>query len=434
MVARLYFFYSHMKTLSLIAAFMAVGISSAYGQTSEVFKEINIVPSTCTSNGKPAIIGYTSDMKTAKILDGNLNVVKQINLKTDTYVNSSYYETTTVMPTGAEFDKYDRIDDVWEVQWETRMTATDLTTMKEKLSLHLDCSVDSLNGFIDQKGNISCFWYKRYCWQEDVLGKKYPEEYYTIIDGTVYKVGVWRYKYTFNQADIDNAEWKPESESESTPDSYRVGHIYFYDYDTNELSGNELYLTQTIFNDDDKWEYILPKFGPVEKTVGEWSIEGTDSGLGVKLRRYVSERQECIGSIIYNEDGNEIGRLDVIYRVGSFYKVGGLYFIRTETETDDGHYGEIFYKYDRTTTSVKKIAQSTGKSARIAVDGRTITVDADGSDVDEAVLYNMTGSKVASARGGKNLTINADGMPGGVYNVATKNGGRITGAQKIVLK
>lgn len=433
MVARLYFFYSHMKTLSLIAAFMAVGISSAYGQTSEVFKEINIVPSTCTSNGKPAIIGYTSDMKTAKILDGNLNVVKQINLKTDTYVNSSYYETTTVMPTGAEFDEYDRIDDVWEVQWETRMTATDLTTMKEKLSLHLDCSVDSLNGFIDQKGNISCFWYKQYCWNEEVLGKKYPEEYYTIIDGTVYKVGVWRYKYTFDQADIDNAVWKPESES--TSESHGVDYIYsyFYDFDTSIFDSRQ-YLTQTIFNDDDKWEYLLPKFGSVEKTVKEWSIEGTDPGLGVKLRRYVSERQECIGSIIYNEDGTEVGTLDEMGGEMAIYKVGGAYFIYSEIETDDGNWGRFFYKYDRTTTSVKKIAQSTGKSARIAVDGRTITVDADGGDVDEAVLYNMTGSKVASARGGKSLTINADGMPGGVYNVATKNGGRITGAQKIVLK
>lgn len=434
MVARLYFFYSHMKTLSLIAAFMAVGISSAYGQTSEVFETIKIVPSGSTSNGQPAIIGYTNNMKTAKILDGNLNVVKQINLKTDTYVNSSYYETTTVMPTGAEFDEYDRIDDVWEVQWETRMTATDLTTMKEKLSLKLDCSVDSLNGFIDQKGNISCFGYKQYCWNEEVLGKKYPEEYYTIIDGTVYKVGVWRYKYTFNQADIDNAEWKPESESES--ESCGVGYIEFgfHDYDINMLYGCTPYLTQTIFNDDDKWEYLLPKFGPVEKTVEEWSIEGTDSSLGVKLRRYVSERQECIGSIIYNEDGTEVGTLDGTGYEVYLYKVGGAYFISSRTRTDDGHYGEIFYKYDRTTTSVKKIAQSTGKSARIAVDGRTITVDADGGDVDEAILYNMTGSKVASARGGKSLTINADGMPGGVYNVATKNGGRITGAQKIVLK
>lgn len=73
-----------MKTLSLIAAFMAVGISSAYGQTSEVFETIKIVPSGSTSNGQPAIIGYTDNMKTAKILDGNLNVVKQINLKTTT--------------------------------------------------------------------------------------------------------------------------------------------------------------------------------------------------------------------------------------------------------------------------------------------------------------------------------------------------------------
>lgn len=286
-----------MKTLSLIAAFMAAGISSAYGQTSEVFETIKIVPSGSTSNGQPAIIGYTDNMKTAKILDGNLNVVKQINLKTTTRLNSSYYETTTVMPTGAEFDEYDRIDDVWEVQRETRMTATDLTTMKEKLSLHLDCSVDSLNGFTDQKGNISCFWYKQYCWNEEVLGKKYPEEYYTIIDGTVYKVGVWRYKYTFDQADIDNAEWKPESES--TSESHGVDYIYsyFYDFDTSIFDSRQ-YLTQTIFNDDDKWEYLLPKFGPVEKTVKEWSIEGTDPGLGVKLRRYVSERQECIGSII----------------------------------------------------------------------------------------------------------------------------------------
>lgn len=432
MVARLYI-YSHMKTLLLTAAFFAAGISAANGQTSEVYRGINFIPSSCTYNGKPVIAGITPDYQTAKILDTNLNVVKQFPLKTERYVDRSYYEIATVMPTGAEFDEYDDSYVLREEQQGTPMTATDLTTMQTKLATNYNCPVDALIGFTDIKGNISCYWHNIECFSEGLFGKKYPTEYFTIINGEVNRVFVydWNYEYTFDQTDIDNANWEPETEL--TDYSPRVGCVHFDDYDENAV-GDGLYITQTVFNDDDKWEYLVPKYGPVDKTVGQYEMESIDSNLGVKFRRRVSERQECISTVVYNEDGEEVLSLEGNRLYISCRKVNGAYFFEEETPTNDGHYGTILYKYDRITTSLQEVARFEGKSARISVDGRTITVDAADNGIDEAELYNMAGSRVASARGGESLTINADGMPGGVYNVATKNRGRITGAQKIVLK
>ena len=68
------------------------------------------------------------------------------------------------------------------------------------------------------------------------------------------------------------------------------------------------------------------------------------------------------------------------------------------------------------------------------MDGRNITVE--GNEIDEAILFDMAGRRMAASGKGENgnISINAGNMPQGFYNVALKNKGKITDAKKVIIK
>ena len=426
MVARL-FIYHNMKRFLLTAALTTAGIISVNGQFSEGFDDIEFVPSAFTTDGKGAIIGLNEH--SAKILDGDMRVVGQFELKTTTYYSRSYREVATIMPSGAEVDENSYRRSVLTYNEEV-VTATDLASMKQKLKSIYGESYEFYN-FTDSKGNLSLwspdlssFYYREW------FGTMYPERYFSLIDGEVYEVRVY-YKAVVSQSDIDRAEWKYESgDAEGQTHVDGPENNYFHDYDLNSISDDSFTLTQTLFNDDDKWEYILPKYGQVTKWTGEL-CQGSSNVNGIEFTRNASESQETIGYSVYNEDGTEIATLNVTGYIEIVARFGGNVYIMTYNDGDD-----VLYRYDPNDTQVKEINRSESKAARIAMNGRTITIDTGGQKVDEAVLFNMSGQKVSSGNAHSNgsITLDTAGMRSGVYSVSVKSQGRTVGSQKIMLK
>ena len=418
-----------MKTLLLTTALSAVSLISVYGQEVARFGEFEIIPSSITSKGKsiPVGINYDDDTQTqtAMILDGNLNVVKRFNLKTASRLYSQYSEKATVKPSGAEIESYNQ-NDLWhngEV-----VTATDMNSMIQSLS---SIYGSDFYGFTDSKGRISCwspqvsgFYYQNW------FGTMYPDNYFVVVDGIVNEIHV-SYKLSFTQADIDNAQWEYiEGDDAAQAYTHTAECFDFSDYDNNILCDNSITLSQTLFNDDDKWEYVIAQYGQVEKTVSDyWVCDSNENGI--VLRRNATKSQPVTGYIIYNEDGNEIASIEAAEGFDDIYRISNNIYIECYSNGV-----RRIYKYDPATTSIQEVSQSESKTPIVKVNGRNITVEADGQNVDEAVLVDMGGRRVASSSrpGGKNVTIDAANMPGGVYNVAIKNGGKVTGAQKIVLK
>ena len=237
----------------------------------------------------------------------------------------------------------------------------------------------------------------------------------------------------YDQAEIDNAEWVIDPDSEKSNDhTYFAQWFEIYDWDKGEKGwGRGVILSQTLLNEDDKWEYILPKLGEVKKQFGTLSFIIEDGSGYATAVRPVTEYREVIGFSIYNEDGTEIASIlgDLEYANREFNIIGGNIYMM------GGSYkGYILYKYDPTTTSVKEVLRTNGKSAKISVNGRTIMVEAEDQKVDEAVVYDMGGRPMVSAKGRNRITLNASQLPEGLYSVATRNNGKTNGAQKIVIK
>ena len=212
---------------------------------------------------------------------------------------------------------------------------------------------------------------------------------------------------------------------------YPIFPIGYFNCDTNIFYDHYTYASQALFNDDDKWEYILPQYGPVKKNIGDPTVGWSDE-RGVILSRTVYEEPENLGFGIYDEDGNVIASFDAPHTslIRYFVSTGNTYLVASTSDE------LICFKYNRTTTSFKEISRSKSNAPIISMNGRRITVGADGNNIDEAVLYDMGGRSIASSRrtNSDNITINAANVAQGVYNVALKNKGRIASAQKIIIK
>lgn len=395
------------------------------------FHDLHIVPSTLTSDDKPAPVG--NDRNEITIMDSDFKVIKKFNMKGGSTERLRYYETATVKPSGVEIARttfYDLVIDKEPV------ASTDVNTMIQKLSEY--SGYNDFCEFTDSEGRICC-WSPSAdsCYQEKWFGTKYPRNYYCIIDGFV-KI-VWpKYEPVFDQFTIDNAEWTMQEDGlQTSTETLYPSHFGYFDYDSNIGFDEGITVSQTLFNDDDKWEYLFPKLGPVEKSVGDWREYGENEN-GIILSRYVSEYQPTIGLDIINEDGEVVASLEGASNVEYpyIYKIGGNIYMKCEYYSYSEGSGDVFYRSDPISTSIKEVSRSATKKAPVKVNGRSITVEADGKEVDEAVLFDMGGRRVATSgrRGAGNITLHAADTTHGVYNVALKKKGRIVGAQKIVLK
>ena len=434
MVARL-FYSNNMKTIIFAALLSAAGIMSANAQEAVDISAnygYTFMPSCLTTNGKAASVGINMDENdfTASIMDADMKVVKQFKVNKTVARRGGYIESAIVKPSGAEINYIQYQWKIYDNEGEP-VTATDMNSLIERMSEIY--AGQQFYGFTDFKGNVSCHSSDTTdCYYPHWFGTAYPFEYYSIIDGTVYQIRV-AYNPTFSQADLDNAEWKKgDSFYEENICLYPIFPIGYFNCDTNIFYDHYTYASQALFNDDDKWEYILPQYGPVKKNIGDPIVYGSDE-KGVILSRTVYEEPENLGFGIYDEDGNVIASLKVPngQDPSVFISNGNIYL-----EVDGGNAGYIIYKYDRATSSVKEISRSKSNAPIISMNGRRITVGADGNNIDEAVLYDMGGRSIASSRrtNGDNITINAANVAQGVYNVALKNKGRIAGAQKIIIK
>ena len=420
-----------MKRILFSAAIIAASTITATAQEVARLSHFGIVPSTLTYTGKPAPVGFNREKQEFTICDTEFNVVKRFNYSREIAKGRSYNEMTTVKPSGAIVER--------EYSWDLGHYTEDsvATTLDEMIKLLSGISgTNNWVGFTDYKGRTSCWSPDRTsCFASQWLGTSYPEEYFCIEDGHVKGIEV-DYKPDFDQTAIDNAKWTIEGdvdeyEYEDSPDAFG-----YSDYDTNLAFDAYIRCSQTLFNDDEKWEYIVPKRGAMKKDLDDYRISGSSED-GLILVRRVYEDQPITGVDIKNEDGETVASINEGTELCDVYKIGGNIYLSFESQdADDDYYTEILYKYDPKSTDIKEISRSEAKKANIRINGRSIMVEADAKAVDEVELIDMGGRKMASSnrKGVGNLTINASSAADGVYSVALKKRGRFVGAQKIILK
>ena len=292
---------------------------------------------------------------------------------------------------------------------------------------------------------------KRFFHQE-YFGSKYPLLYGIEHDG---KFTLYRVLYTVAYTDWTDKGEKTEDYSESVYPLQLVN--VNLNQDANRAS-EYFYLSQTLFNEDEGYEYLVPKYKLVEESVpGSISSDISTIYPGVveepiELTRKTlvtkASNVAMVGFQVVGEDGTVLQDLDFDGYLGgssvnrtAVITIGSNTYLAFDGYDSGNKSATIFYKLDRTTSSIQKVRTLPGGmslSPAVANKGTDIHVNfgdgnAQGSEIS---VFSANGTKVKSLMvpaGHKYANFQVNGSSG-VYMVNRTQKGKANDTKKIIIK
>lgn len=363
----------------LLTSVLAVIALAASAQVSEVTKVkgdgFYFLPKSQTTTGvitPYSTIGVDSyggdDGKSEfTIYDASFNVEK-----TFSYDRKQFKYTRTTMKALADFTTKDVLDKGWES--DMREFDTPIKTMDEfKAAILNGGDGTGITFFTDHNGNFA--YHEGDYWQEftthwdsnkqkdvPVVRERYC--YYNSSDNKLYRVDGFMMSVEF---DTSNLAWVVDDSRESMEDSYReyISETEVKDYDANCNESSNGYLTQNVFNDDDKYEYIVCTYrqvsAPADTTL---SVNGIENGKLV-LNKVMQDKYYEPYVSVKNEDGKELFTLPGYdYKGSSVYRVNGKTYIENYEYQGNGDGEYVIYVIDKTGTGITELARTNAVKSR----------------------------------------------------------------------
>lgn len=238
--------------------------------------------------------------------------------------------------------------------------------------------------------------------------------------------------------------------------SFNMIDLSFSDYDAPYEQEARVNITQTLFNDDAKFEFIRPLVTDGLSDVYQGtSYEFTD-GMEIEVPYIIKKYGGKIsGFQVVNEDGavlqtiNFDGNFVMSYSKddnGDLLRIHGKLYLafygRVIDESNNTcRYATLVYQLDRQGNQIKKVAEHVGGVCvypRVADRTGQITVELneDGNGISEIRVVNANGQtevRVPVKAGQKRVTIPANQLSRGM-NVVNAVGGRSRSAHKVMIK
>lgn len=191
--------------------------------------------------------------------------------------------------------------------------------------------------------------------------------------------------------------------------------LYFYDIDENMYDDIYFYATQTLFNDDDKYEYVV-------YSNNSYQVINSDNEIVCTLD---------IGSAVNEEYPDEL----------PLYRWGGKYYFSHEDYAEDQGIA-TFYLYDRNAQSVKKVesAPMMTMMRQIAKKNETVEIviaEEAVKDGGEIIVTDMGGRNVYSRDikiGESKVQMPVRRLSSGVYNVSFVTKGKRIESSKLMVR
>lgn len=237
----------------------------------------------------------------------------------------------------------------------------------------------------------------------------------------------------------DNVDWKPGVLVEEINDAYRFEYADFWNYDAGSGPDLSVKLTQTFFNNDDKWEYVVPVY-ELQTTYDEgMDILGEENGKAL-VAGYYYEDDVQTGCKVVNEDGQTLFTLTG--RLATYLMLNGKRCVVTYTYYYDRGYGEsTLYEINSEGTGLTKVAEQRGSMrVRPSVIGRnsTLTIQLGETDRDgELSIMNANGQLVRQTKvekGTEQVELNSGNLPQGLYQVTLRQQGQTKGSHKFIVR
>ena len=180
--------------------------------------------------------------------------------------------------------------------------------------------------------------------------------------------------------------WKVDDSREGSEitQQERIMQTEVYDFDANYNEDSYVYLTQNVFNNDDKYEFLVECYRQVsqpEASANSLMINGIENGKLV-LCQDVHDKYYESYIAVKNEDGKELFTIpngnngkDL-----SIYRMNGKIYIGNSEYLGNGEAQYVIYLLDNTGTGITELARTNVvKSAKtFNMDGMKVGKNAKG--------------------------------------------------------
>lgn len=445
-IKTLFLFICYSCFSSVTTLYAQVVINGNSGFNHDVNNCINSlsIPRDFTYNREPLLALYDDETNIGKLFvyDENINLIKTIDFNKNytfdyelTYqeeqrdvssVNISNKYETDLNKTYKEFISMNNAANVY-------FTITEETNGDSLLLLDIDNSVSY---------NPSSFYFNY-----DYFGKKYPRRVWRCKSGKMYQ-------YDLNYT-IAYTDWTITG-TRSYNNKYDLNFIRLCNINLNY--GNECHdhyfiASQTLFNEDEEFEYIIPKCTlSTEGIPTNYSFVGSSEEYIVETHRSVLVSDKaCIalkGFQVVSANGDIIKDLDFDMELHSSIldrPLVNVVTIGTKTYLAFSGYVEnkpstFFYLVDKETSDIKEVKSTIGQlfvNPNIVDKESSIKIYTDENTADsEIIVASATGGQLKRIKipaGQKVTNISLNGASG-VYNLVQIQNGYIKSRQKVILK
>ena len=379
---------------TLLASAFAVMALAASAQVSEVTKMkgdgFGFIPKSLTTTGvitPYSTIGveyHGNDNQTAEftVYDASFNVAKTFSYEPKVFKAKRVpmkaladFKTKEVLDKGYEKESFRPVFGVYDYE---KGFLVPVTTMDEfKAAIAKMLSGETVDFFTDDNGNFAFRLLndKLYIdgWGDDGVRVRESFYYYNSSDNRLYRV---ENLLKLVEVDTSNLAWK-EDDSRQSDGITLTESIYpteVYDYDVNCNESSDVYLSQNVFNNDDKYEYVVESYREVSTPTdptgsyqpGSISINGIENGKAV-LTTEVQDKYYESYLIVKDEDGKDLFTVPTSGYKNDFtiYRANGKTFISNYESQGNGLGQYVIYLLDKTDTGITELARTQAvKSAK----------------------------------------------------------------------
>ena len=379
---------------TLLASAFAVMALAASAQVSEVTKMkgdgFGFIPKSLTTTGvitPYSTIGveyHGNDNQTAEftVYDASFNVAKTFSYEPKVFKVKRVpmkaladFKTKEILDKGYEKESFRPVLGVYDYE---KGFLVPVTTMDEfKAAIAKMLSGETVDFFTDDSGNFAfrLLSDKLYIdgWGDDGVRVRESFYYYNSSDNRLYRVDNL---LKLVEVDTSNLAWK-EDDSRKSDEIKITESIYqteVYDYDVNCNESSDVYLSQNVFNNDDKYEYLVQSYREVSKPTdptgsyqpGLISINGIENGK-IVLTKDVQDMYYESYLVVKDEDGKDLFTVPNGGYKDDFtiYRANGKTFISNYESQGSGLGQYVIYLLDKTDTGITELARTQAvKSAK----------------------------------------------------------------------
>ena len=217
-------------------------------------------------------------------------------------------------------------------------------------------------------------------------------------------------------------EYNWETEEYETKTHYEYSRASYFNLDATGAwydVGNEIPLTQTLFNSNSKYEYIVPEL---------------DNDAYIIALKIMSDDGTLI-STINADDGHHIIEQRIVKWNDSYY----LMLMEGLINGEEDSYSFVFFRINQATQSISRVEGSLPLSVfpSVADRSQTITIElGEGNNATEIQVVNAAGQVVKSIPvqpGQRVIQLPTTDLGSGVHVIGARSG-RSQGACKVIIK